>query len=238
MKHEKKELGLLLLNCLSSIPEGIFAVVCTHCMSQILTAVEQGNGDLMVKMLLGAVIAMILRFVFWVLDSITEMKFLAHGVINVRKTVMENILARPLLVFRKKDDSYYVNLLGEDVELYRNDYLKMIPGICAGVVGLAADIIMLYLLHPFLLLVCVITTAIPFLTSSLFTKVTQQRRKQVSEATEYYTGITKEGIEGYETVRMSGEKTAFLMRFCAASEARANAQCRSGITNRVSFMAR
>ena len=237
MKLGKKEFGLLLLNCLFSIFGGLFTVAFTHYASQILNAVEEGNGDLMAKMLVGAVIAMMLRFAFWVLDSITEMKFLAHGVINARDMVMKNILERPLLTFRKKDDSYYINLLGEDMELYRNSWLKVIPGICACLVGLVADAVMLCLLHPTLFLVGVITTAIPFLTSSLFTKVTQQRRKQVSAATECYTGMTKEGIEGYETVRISGEKTSFLIRFHAVNKARAEAQCKSGITNRLSFMA-
>ena len=74
MKLGKKEFGLLLLNCLFSIFGGLFTVAFTHYASQILNAVEEGNGDLMAKMLVGAVIAMMLRFAFWVLDSITEMK--------------------------------------------------------------------------------------------------------------------------------------------------------------------
>ena len=99
MKLGKKEFGLLLLNCLFSIFGGLFTVAFTHYASQILNAVEEGNGDLMAKMLVGAVIAMMLRFAFWVLDSITEMKFLApESVRNSRFTLG----LRPCFVYSMK----------------------------------------------------------------------------------------------------------------------------------------
>lgn len=188
------------------------------------------------KILAISAVAMFSGIAARILSVAARVGYLSNGVTDIRDRMMKSILSRPMRLFRERDDSYYLNLLGEDTELYRNNRLNMVPYMFSAFVSVAANAGMLFFLHPVLFLVGVVASVIPLLTANLFTKATQEKRNLVSRTAENYTGILKEGIEGYETLRFSKGQEPFLSRFSSASRQKAKAQGESALINTLSFM--
>lgn len=236
MKLTKRAVFLLFLTCFFSACDTVFCVAYVYFQAQVLTGIEQGSMEIVLRCIALAGGFYLLRMVSWFLTAVNRMGFLANGVTGARDRIMKNVLSRPIRIFRKQDDSYYLNLLGEDAELYRNTWLDSIYGIFSGLISVIFNAGMLFFLHPGLLMVGVITSAIPVFTSRLFTKATQKRRKAVSQTAESFTGVLKEGIEGSEALRSAKGKEPFLSRFHTACEAKADAQSKSALTNNLAFM--
>ncbi len=236
MKLTKRAVFLLFLTCFFSVCDTVFCVAYVYFEAQVLTGIEQGSMEIVLRCIALAGGFYLLRMVSWFLTAANRMGFLANGVTGARDRIMKNVLSRPIRIFRKQDDSYYLNLLGEDAELYRNTWLDSIYGIFSGLISVIFNAGMLFFLHPGLLMVGVITSAVPVFTSRLFTKATQKRRKAVSQTAESFTGVLKEGIEGSEALRSAKGKAPFLSRFHTACEAKADAQSKSALTNNLAFM--
>lgn len=160
---------------------------------------------------------LVLRFAFFVVSILIHMKYVSGGTLTLKHNLMKNILSRPLRIFRLKNNAYYLNLMGADVDMYRQDRLNCLPYLPSeGIVALASAAA-LYFINPWLCLAGVVMAVIPILLSNLIQKSTQKRRKAYSEANEAYTSTLKETIEGYEAIRMENASVPALTRFDQAS---------------------
>ena len=235
MKCQRKSELLLFLACslafLGSISENVYV----YFMARILEVAEKGwTGELFGSVVI-YISAILIYFLLFALTGITRAFFLASGTTDIRNRMMKNILERPLILFRKQDDSYYLNLLGADTELYRETRLLNITYIFSCMGSLVSASFFLYRLHPWLLLAGIIVAFVPLLTSKIFAKAARKHRQIVSQTSEKYTEILKECIEGYETVRTMNGCRSFLNRFNISACQKATAQKNSDIINRMSL---
>lgn len=192
--------------------------------------------DLFLRALLISVLASCLYYPLSIAASVTRFVFLANGTADLRNKIMKNILSRPLQLFRHHDDAYYLNLLGADMDLYRNNWLSNVPYMVAGVGNILFAAFMLYRVHPWLCGVGIAMSFIPLFTSNLFTKKTQICRKNVSQTAEEYSHVLKESIEGIEAIRSSHGAKSALERFRVFGTNKDRAQVRSLTVNWLSVM--
>ena len=162
-----------------------------------------------------------------------NLRFLSDRTIRLRRLIMQSIFSRPFRLFRQKDDAYYLNLLGNDTEMYASERLSLIPVIVGGISDIIIYVVALYLINPWLMLACVVLSLLPLLTSGLFTKVTQNKREAFSKASEQYTGVLKEGIEGYEPIRVGCGTAAYMERFISACENKQKKYSSSAMANTI-----
>ncbi len=236
MKFTKRTKVLICLNFLFAAVGNIFYVAHIYFQSEVLTGIENGDMGMILRFIALAGITVLLYMAFRFLSLVSLMGYLADGVTNVRARIMKNILNRPIQLFHKQNDDYFLNLLGNDAELYRETRLANIYRIFCEVSSAVITIGMLLSLHPIIFLVSVVTAVLPLLTANLFTKATQKRREVVSQTAETFTGLLKEGVEGNETLRSNQGKDAFLTRFSRASEKKAEAQTKSALINNLSLI--
>ena len=236
MKLTRRTKYLIFLTFLFSVGDYIFYVIHVHYESEILTGIEQSSMEMVLKFVALAGGCYLMHMVFRFLSVVNHLRYLADGVTDVRDHIMKSILNRPIRLFRKKNNSYYLNLLGEDAELYRSTWLNRIYSIFYGITSVVITASMLFFLHPSFFVVGIVTSVIPLLTANLFTKATQEKRRMVSQTAEKFTGLLKEGVEGNETLRSTKGKGPFLTQFHVVAEKKAEAQTKSALINNLSLM--
>ena len=206
----------LTLACLMQIVLALTETLTAYVMATIVACAERGDMDALVRTLLTALLLILLLYLLAAVDVTSQMAFLSDGVLEMRGGIMRSLLRRALPDFRRKSDACYMNLLGADIDIYRAERLGLIPYIFGSVSAILSAAVMLYLLNPWLLLAGMALSVLPLATSSLFTKSTQRWKTKVSQTSEAYTNTVKEGVEGYEAIRMGGGQRAHLERFQAA----------------------
>lgn len=158
----------------------------------------------------------------------------SHGVQNLRGRLMDSMFARPVSRFREKGDGYYMNLLTTDAQTFAGDFLATVPLLVSWAARIAAAAVMLYALHPLLMAVSLCASALPLLAQNLFNRLSARAKNEYSAASEAFTSVMKETIEGYETIRMDGSREALVHRFLRFSagerQKRKRANCVEGLS--------
>lgn len=237
MKLTKKTLAFLVLTCLLTLFSSVFQTFNTYLTAQVIAGAEQGSMELMIRALLICIAAALLYYPLRVVTSVSLYIFRTNGTADLREKIMKNLLARPLRLFQNHDDAYYLNLLGEDLNLYRDNRLANVPRIVSGTGNILFTAFMLYRLHPWLCVGGAVLAFVPLLTSNLFTRKTQVCRREVSQTAEEYGNALKENIEGNEAIRMSQGAPSFLERFRSFGARKDKAYVRSLTVNCLSVVA-
>lgn len=236
MKLSKKTVGLLLLTCFLTLFGSIFQTFNVHLSAQVLAGAEQGSLERVLQALVINIVASVLYFLLSAVCYVVRIAYLASGTADLRDKIMKNILSRPSQLFRNHEDAYYLNLLGADMDLYRNNWLSNIPYMIAGVGNILFTAFMLYRIHPWVCALGIVLSFIPLLTSNIFTKKSQVYRQEFSQTAEKYAHVLKENIEGYKTIRMAHATHPILEWFHTAGLRKDKAQGKSLTVNYFSFL--
>lgn len=154
---------------------------------------------------------------------------------DLRSSIMKSIFARPVSMFRERDDAYYFNLLTTDATTFCSDFLATIPMLVSWLGRIAACAVMLYFLHPVLMAVSLLASALPLLAQNVFNDLSTKAKNAFSAASEQYTAVMKETVEGYELIRMDGGKHRLLQRFDDYSQKECKKRMRSNFISCLSF---
>lgn len=214
----KKGKLLLVLTCLLYSGESVLLVAMAYQKGKIVEYAEAQNMSTMLWAILLAVILALLDFLLVAAATWSRLSFLANGELNMKSGIMKSILRRPLKSFRGEEDAFYLNLLTTDTQLYRGEFLNMIPYLFSSLAAILSSVVMLFALSPWLLLAAVVTAAVPLIFTKPFTKWEERKMKAYSEKSEIYTHTLKETIEGYETIRTGCGEESFQNRYERAAE--------------------
>ncbi|MBR5718450.1 MAG: ABC transporter ATP-binding protein [Clostridia bacterium] len=225
----------LILTCFFLVVESLAYTLCVYYTASILQHAQDGSLPEMLKSAVIAIALLAVKFVGAFAAKSANLKFLSDGTIRMRNDIMKSIFSRPFYLFRKQNDAYYLNLLGLDTDMYASERLAMVPWIFSGISDIIIYIVSLYLIHPLLMAACLVLALLPLLTSNAFTKITQRRKKAFSEASESFTEVMKEGIEGYEPLRIGHGEASYIERFLAACRKKQDAYSASSMANAISM---
>lgn len=214
----KKGRFLLVLACLLYSGQSILLAGMAYTKGKILECAEVRNKEMLLWVILLSVILALVDYLLMAAATWTRLSFLANGELNMKSGIMKSILRRPLKSFRGKEDAFYLNLLTTDIQLYRGEFLNMIPYLFSSVVAILSSAVMLLLLSPWLLLAAVVMAAVPMVFTKSFTKWEEGKMKAYSEKSEIYTNTLKETVEGYETIRTGCGEESFQNRHDRAAE--------------------
>lgn len=225
----------LVLTCFLYILSSLSFSLCIFYMSKILSYAQEGSISKMLQMTGIAVMFLAVKYATTIAATWARLVFLSGGTIKMRREIIWDLFHRPFRGFRKQNDAYYLNLLGADTDMYAADQLNMIPWIFSGIADIAIYAVSLCILSPWLMLASIMLSMLPLITSHLFTKMTQQRKQSFSYATEKFTNALKEGIEGYEPIRMGRGTESYLTRFINACKQKQEAFSASSMANAISM---
>ena len=231
----KRSKLLLVLACAMYALFSVLETLCVYFLAKIMECAERGDLQAMGRTVALTLGLWALTYLLTAAGTIVRLAFLSDSILSLRSDIIQSILRRPLQSFRGQNDGYYINLLSADVDLYSQDRLNLIPFAFACVSAVVSAAAMLFMLNRWLFLAGVALSLLPVATSNLFTNATRKRKTQMSQATESYMNVLREGIEGYEAIRMGGGQEPFTERFRAASARKQRAYSASAAANQISF---
>ena len=197
--------------------------------------VERGDETGLVRLFVLALFAAFALYGLIVVATYTRFLFLSSGASFIRNELVKNFMRRPLKSFRGENDAFYMNLLTTDISLLSNDYLNSIPYICHAIAAILSSGIMLFLIHPVLLGVAVVVAVIPVVTVRPLTKAEQRKKTTYSDASEKYTEIRKEIIEGYEAIRHNSGEASMSKRHLISQYAMQSAMRKYNTVSVINF---
>ena len=230
----KRSKLLLVLACAMYALFSVLETLCVYFLAKIMECAERGDLQAMGRTVALTLGLWALTYLLTAAGTIVRLAFLSDSILSLRSDIIQSILRRPLQSFRGQNDGYYINLLSADVDLYSQDRLNLIPFAFACVSAVVSAAAMLFMLNRWLFLAGVALSLLPVATSNLFTNATRKRKTQMSQATESYMNVLREGIEGYEAIRMGGGQEPFTERFRAASARKQRAYSASAAANQIS----
>lgn len=214
----KKGKLLLVLTCLLYSGESVLLAGMAYQKGKVVEYAEAQSMKTMLWAMLLAIILALLDYLLTAAAAWSRLSFLANGELNMKSGIMKSILRRPLKSFRGEEDAFYLNLLTTDIQLYREEFLNMIPYLFSSLAAILSSAVMLFLLSPWLLLAAVLMAAVPMVFTKPFTKWEEGKMKVYSEKSETYTNTLKETIEGYETICTGCGEESFQNRYKRAAE--------------------
>lgn len=223
------------LTCLLLVVSAMSFARFIYYSAQILEYAQTGS---LAKMLQAAGLSLgylTIKFATAIGATSARLAFLSDGTIRMRGNIMCSIFYRPLRSFRNQSDAYYLNLLGADTDMYALERLNMIPWIFSSAADIVIYAVALFLLNPWLLVVSLVLSTLPFIIGRLFSKMTQDRKQAYSNASEVFTGTLKEGIEGYEPLRMGQGTASYMERFLDNCTRKQRAYNASAMANTISM---
>lgn len=210
----KKLLGL---TCSIYAVRAITVTYITYYTAMIIEAAEKGDISLLFN---NCVIAFIAFFASLIIDIVLELVnqyYLYKGDLEVREKAFRNLFKKPVSVFKKKDDAYYINLFTTDIALYRERKLGSYPWIAYFAASSVSAVVMLLRMSGWLAAGALIMGTIPFLLGKALTGWISKRNKIYSADSEQHLKELTEDIQGYEVIRQDGSQICFIDKYMNVS---------------------
>lgn len=242
METTKRDKKKLVLACFFNILATLSMTACAYLFSVIVdfASGQSGAENKSIKNIVLALLAMmgllILDYIFCAYHFKIKRAYVSGKLNHVRNGITKNMLLRPFSVFRENTESYYLSLLMNDVGIY-GTMLESIPNIICTAASIVVNFAMLFYIHPILAIIAAALALLPLYGGQIFSKRLQKIQEEYSEKNQAFTEVTKETVEGYETIRMDNRIQPFLQRFAGIMKNRQkvydNYTITSGKSNRI-----
>lgn len=196
---------------------GVFSLV-YYMLGKGISAAAAGDGRLLARYAIIGILLEVLVYLLMLTSQVMKAFYQADGVLHIQDDMIRNMLHRSLSGFRRKDTAYYMNLFTTDLDMYHTSFLGNLPNLAFDSISILSAVCLLGLISPWLLVTSLALALLPLAVSHLFTGRIQGKRNAYSHASERYTGVLKENLEGYETIRADQGWPALLQRFCRAAQ--------------------
>lgn len=123
--------------------------------------------------------------------------------VQLRDTLMHSFFTRGIFRFRRKNDAYYINLLGRDVDQLCDSYYINLSTEIKFASLLLASIIAMTLIHAALFAVALVFSLLPLLVTWRFEKRLQKRTEISSKASEQFQQSMLQMVQGYEMLKLN-----------------------------------
>ena len=164
-----------------------------------------------------------------------RLAYLSNGELGIKDSIVHNLLRRPFSEFRRENSAFYLNLSNTDTDMYVSGFLWNIPLVAHTVASMVLSAILLWILHPFMLPAALAMAALPLLVTKPFANMRQKSKTAYSEASENYTNVLKETVEGCGAIRSNGREQACEDRHGVANSTRQRAWAKDFFIGQMSF---
>lgn len=214
----------LSMTCFLMVLESWISVTYTYHLAQILVSAQEYNADKTLEMVIKTIALLVGIFLVRVFVSICRMKYLSDGEIKIKIGIMRGILKKTTHEFREKPEAYYMNLLTNDIDMYRGDFLSPLPFVFSSASAFLFSAIALHMLNPWLMLTGLFLAFLPLGINKLFVKLEAESKNRYSKEAEKHMATMKETLEGFAAIRYDNNADVFLKRNMEAVKKKRYAQ--------------
>lgn len=202
MKEKKRYSDCICAIILSVISE-IAVVLISMKMGDAIDDATAGRIEGLMLSCVMILLFTVLNNVLFLLSVWMNQRFMSNTAISFRIDICDALFAKPLYMFRQKDDAYYSNLLLNDVEnVSENDY-GMIPVEAKFIALFIGSLFAMARINMWLLLVALVFSLIPFLITLVFEKKLQKETTKCSNANEKLQGEMLQLVHSFEMLKIN-----------------------------------
>lgn len=188
--------------------------------------------------------ACIVLFILAILDNMIftgsvyfNLRYSHGSAADVRDLLVHSFFMRGLFMFRKKNDAYYINLLGGDIDKLCNSYYMNLSSEIKFFALFLGSIAAMAHINVALFLVAIAFSACPMFVTWLFEKHIQKRTEACSKANEMCQFSSLQIIQGYEMLKLNCENFEGIeQNFHKANESQAKARINEELLQSISFL--
>ena len=200
MKKEYKYCILASISMVGSILITIYTSVLT---GDAIDYATVGNVEKLLRACGIIFVGTILSNVWFVFSVWLNECFKKRVVIRLRDVFAKELLKRPLSVFRRKEDAYYINIYSNDMDRLGTNYYEMLALEWKFLSLIAGAVIAMTVIQPGLLVISLVFALLPVLAGYLFEKGNQKKVKRSSECSEKLQAELMQYVQGIEMLKLN-----------------------------------
>lgn len=127
--------------------------------------------------------------------------FIFKVVQDIKNNLAARIMSKNVKSYGKKSNSYYINMMTQDMDMISKDYLSQIVSLAYDVLGLVFSLVAIIYISWKLTLSIALLLLIPMLVPALLGGILNKYRKKLSQSNEEYISVLKQIFEGFEVVK-------------------------------------
>lgn len=208
---------LLMLTCALYAIRAITVTYITYYTAMIIDGAEKGDTTILFHNCVIAIIAFIFSLLIDVVQQLVNQYYLYKGDLYVREKAFSNLFKKPVSIFKRKDDAYYINFFTTDMALYREKKLGSYPWIAYFIASSASAVIVLFKMSEWLAVGALAMGLIPFLSGKMLTSWVAKYNKRYSSDSEIHMKELTEDIQGYEVIRQEASQKYYIDKYMWAS---------------------
>lgn len=226
---------LLTLTCAMYMAMSTVNAAGAYLSGKTLECAELGNLTGVVQLCLIKLGLLVFSYLLTGTSLGIRLAYLSNGELGIKDSIIHNLLRRPFSEFRRENSAFYLNLINTDTDMYVSGFLWNIPLVVHTVASMVLSAVLLWVLHPLMLTAALAMAALPLLVTKPFANMRQKSKAAYSEASENYTNVLKETVEGCSAIRSNGREQACEDRHKAANSARQRAWAKDFFIGQMSF---
>lgn len=226
---------LLLLTCVLYTAMSMVNAVGAYLSGKTLECAELGNLTGVVQLCLVKLGLLAADYLLTGTSLGVRLAYLSNGELKIKNGIIHNLLRRPFSEFHRENSAFYLNLINTDTDLYVSGFLWNIPLAVQTAASMVVSGVLLWMLHPFMLAAALAMAAMPILVAKPFANMRQKSKAAYSKASETYTSILKETVEGCGAIRSNRKEQACEERHGTANSARQRAWAKDFFIGQMSF---
>lgn len=197
LKNEKKWMFISgSLYMIGALLEIMFAFL----LSNIINGATTGNIN---KLIMNVVYSVFILggclIIYWCAIN-ARRKYVMINITTIKEKLFNSFYRRGLSKFKKNDDSYYLNIISNDMDILETNYFLQKPTVFYYIGQFIFAIIALVYISWKAMLAFLILFFLPLLVPQFLNNTLLRRKKRVSEGNEKFTFEIKEQIQGIETI--------------------------------------
>ena len=211
--------------CVCALIETYFALV----LGEIIDSAVGNQLHTMLLQVGRAVLLLVGLLVFYRVAIEARRQYVMRCVTAIKKSLMEAVYRRGLVNYNTNTESYYLNLLSNDMEMIESDYLLPMPLIAFYIAQFLSSVGALFYLNWKIALFFMALTILPIVVPPLFGSLLAKRKKIVSEQNESFMSVLKEQVQGMADIQYNLAIHTFLKRFAEVNVKQQTAKKRAGV---------
>lgn len=195
-----------LASCLLAVLSELLEIYCSLQMGDAIDLAITGRLSAFFLVCIRLVLISVMVNVVFTGSVYFNLRYSQGSIAEIRDGLVHSMFARGLAVFLKKNDAYYTNLLGNDMEKLCNSYYVNLSSEIKFLALAVGSMLAMAHVHMTLFLISLFFAFFPMLLTWLFEKHVQKRTRIVSEAGEAYQFSLLQVIQGYEMLKLNCRK--------------------------------
>ena len=225
-KYRKYLGGSSFFYIICALAETYFAII----LGKIIDGATESKQTYMLQNVAICVVIVLGTLVLYRIAIELRRTYTMKSISDIKQQLISSIYKRGIGAIQSQSDSYYMNLLSNDVDIIENDYFIKKPLLYSYGASLISAVVALFYISWKGTLLFFLFFLFPIIVPQLLSKVLAKQKKIASEKNELYTFELKEQIQRMDEIIRTISVSYFKKRFLSGNYEQQEAKRRAGVT--------